>query len=502
MQRKREEDARCDLGVREPDVEPQDLVLPPARHLVLVGPAELLDLRLVLLGLDLTVRVRVRLAERVLELDGARRRRRGSGRRARREQVGERARRAQLRQEAEVDAADEARRCGRCGCRVCGGSERGRGRGSVRVRGGGRGEELRREARGGGLGGGDGCGRCGRRRGDGRRRGRERLELGADLVDLLGRQLRVEDEALELLKGDDLALVVGLGGRVGRGRRLGAQGEETAHVVQDARALGRRGRVRDLLNLRRENVVVRVSCVETRTERQKRTHACIVHVGVLDGPADDAVAPPPRAKEGGLDAPLHLAALPRLVVRAEQLAAVGAARLPRAEELLELGARRGFGAVVRLEEGALEEAAEEGEVRRADVLRDRVEEVEGREDVLGRALRARRRWTATTRNEGGERGEREDEGQSELGSREKGDGARSGAGSPAQLVVDLADRLSLAERRRPRARRQAPRSSASRASIEKATSRRREEAETMRRARERRGEGRERSPECACAESP
>lgn len=45
--------------------------------------------------------------------------------------------------------------------------------------------------------------------------------------------------------------------------------------------------------------------------------------------------------------------------------------------------------MVRREEGALDEAAEEGEVRRADVFADRVEEVERREDVRRRALRGR-----------------------------------------------------------------------------------------------------------------
>lgn len=112
----------------------------------------------------------------------------------------------------------------------------------------------------------------------------------------------------------------------------------------------------------------------------------MIHLCILGRPSAQPVPSPPRTKQRRLYPPLHPRSLPRFIRLPKQLAPVVAARLPRPEQLFEFRARDGVDGVIRREEGALDEAAEEGDVRRADVFADRVEEVERRQEVLRRAL--------------------------------------------------------------------------------------------------------------------
>lgn len=46
--------------------------------------------------------------------------------------------------------------------------------------------------------------------------------------------------------------------------------------------------------------------------------------------------------------------------------------------------------MISVQEGAFEESSEQDEIRRTNVLADRIEKIEGREDVLRRNLKLRK----------------------------------------------------------------------------------------------------------------
>jgi hypothetical protein len=104
----------------------------------------------------------------------------------------------------------------------------------------------------------------------------------------------------------------------------------------------------------------------------------VIHLCILGCPSAQAVPSPPRAKQRRLYPPLDPRPLAGFIRLSKQLASVVAPRLPRPEQLFEFRARDGVDGVVRREKGALDEATKEGDVRRADVFADRVEEVKGR----------------------------------------------------------------------------------------------------------------------------
>lgn len=118
-------------------------------------------------------------------------------------------------------------------------------------------------------------------------------------------------------------------------------------------------------------------------EQEGRAHACVVTLSrILSATHSSHTTSSRRAKERSLDPFLHSTSRLALVVEPEEFAPVRPARLPRPEEFFEFDFGRRIDGVVRREKGALEEPCKEREVRRTNVLADRVEKIKRGQNVL------------------------------------------------------------------------------------------------------------------------